>query len=737
MAMPSSTSSGGLLLILLLCVLCASCSNTIGSSSSSNSSSNGGGRSPWSETYDRDSVAVSVSVSVAAAAATATAPPCQCANTTFCKPIVRDPSAPEKVYAFHVARHKMGSSTTLSSTPPLPPPVWPYYDWSQITTICVFGEVDPQLLCHAHEWGARVTLGVSVPHDAPSIWVNNASAVDAWANSVLNRVVAARADGVNLDIEVVAKAGAQADAITRAVSVVAALIRTHNPYAHVTLDAPSEGYGADNGIDDVHMVAELYSNGGIVGSKDLKLERLNLEEEEKVIIKDGYNSKKTMDKDTSAYPATTAAAPATTTAAPGPTTLKQTPKAAAAAASSPAVVVASSPSQCGTMYGRAYNFSALADLVDFFVVMDYDSARPLEAIPRTRAFLGGPGPGAGNVYIYPTRQSAHNACVQAGWPRLCTRAELKGYSNCARGWCSDWEGFWMDSNVTGCGYAGYNPRSPPYPPRPPPPPTPGGAYCCGSVRPPCSTCFMANAALPVVRAGVACFVDKLGISASKLVLAFPWYGYKRPCATAASNGNGAADRDGHGASVPELQKTKRKSKIYNNNNGGDDDPTKGGPCRVVGGAVSMGYPEIAAILARGAAAGVIGGRQWAKNASAPYIIINSTGSASAAAAAAAAVASTRGTVAHTHSSDSSNSRSQAGVFRIDYDDSQSLRLKYAYALQAGARGVGMWHASLLNYSDTATTQRFWNDLKVFSGGPRRAFSTLEAGAATAKAAESS
>ena len=52
-----------------------------------------------------------------------------------------------------------------------------------------------------------------------------------------------------------------------------------------------------------------------------------------------------------------------------------------------------------------------------------------------------------------------------------------------------------------------------------------GAYCCSrTIAPPCPTCFLANAALPVVAAGVKCF-GSLGIPASKLVLAFPWYGY--------------------------------------------------------------------------------------------------------------------------------------------------------------------------------------------------------------------
>jgi hypothetical protein len=53
------------------------------------------------------------------------------------------------------------------------------------------------------------------------------------------------------------------------------------------------------------------------------------------------------------------------------------------------------------------------------------------------------------------------------------------------------------------------------------------------------------------------------------------------------------------------------------------------------------------------------------------------------------------------------------LHRVDYDDSQSLLLKYAYAKKAGARGVGMWTASSLNYSNAAVATQFWKDLMIF------------------------
>ena len=35
---------------------------------------------------------------------------------------------------------------------------WKYYDWSQITTVVLFSNYDPELMCHAHAKGARVVL---------------------------------------------------------------------------------------------------------------------------------------------------------------------------------------------------------------------------------------------------------------------------------------------------------------------------------------------------------------------------------------------------------------------------------------------------------------------------------------------------------------------------------------------------------------------------------------------------
>eukprot|EP01052_Picozoa_sp_SAG31_P045041 SAG31_NODE_8079_length_1526_cov_2.421163_1_plen_465_part_10 len=105
---------------------------------------------------------------------------------------------------------------------------------------------------------------------------------------------------------------------------------------------------------------------------------------------------------------------------------------------------------------------------------DSDETRPLEKI-----LLIGVGPWHGtppSPYAYPNRSVAAAACATTGdYPRLCTKAELVGSNDCAIGWCADWCGYWMATNKSGCGHAGFNPASTPVPM---PQTILAGAYCC-------------------------------------------------------------------------------------------------------------------------------------------------------------------------------------------------------------------------------------------------------------------
>ena len=65
---------------------------------------------------------------------------CPCEDASLCDPVKRE--GLEDVYAFHTA----GAAN------------WEQYDWDQLTTICVFGTLDPKMLCYAHSKNVRVTV---------------------------------------------------------------------------------------------------------------------------------------------------------------------------------------------------------------------------------------------------------------------------------------------------------------------------------------------------------------------------------------------------------------------------------------------------------------------------------------------------------------------------------------------------------------------------------------------------
>ena len=161
---------------------------------------------------------------------------CPCANESLCEPISTSRSS-EDVYAFHTTGGgRFGNGTG-----------WKHYDWSQITTICVFGEVDPALLCHAHAHGARLTLGNGGP--SPTLWTNE-TAIDAWVQQSVAKVSAAYADGFNIDIESSQSDPIQVQALTRLTRKAVNAMRKANPYSHVTFDTPSEGESSACGAVD-------------------------------------------------------------------------------------------------------------------------------------------------------------------------------------------------------------------------------------------------------------------------------------------------------------------------------------------------------------------------------------------------------------------------------------------------------------------------------------------------------
>jgi di-N-acetylchitobiase len=120
---------------------------------------------------------------------------CPCENVSLCEPIRR--RGPEKAYVMH------GGFAAPHPGAPDDAYIWKRYDWSQITTIAVFGTLSDALYCHAHAHRARVTLGYKhAPWETnfTRIW-QNATLVAAYARSHAAQTLNTHTDGWSLDME--------------------------------------------------------------------------------------------------------------------------------------------------------------------------------------------------------------------------------------------------------------------------------------------------------------------------------------------------------------------------------------------------------------------------------------------------------------------------------------------------------------------------------------------------------
>lgn len=119
--------------------------------------------------------------------------PCPCSNDSLCDAITR--TGPEKVFVFHDGYD--GDEQE-----------WQLYDWTAITTVCVFGRLSPALYCHAHSLGVRVVFGTNFP---PASQWGNVTATQTFIDGRVGNLLACRnasllheygccPDGWNLDV---------------------------------------------------------------------------------------------------------------------------------------------------------------------------------------------------------------------------------------------------------------------------------------------------------------------------------------------------------------------------------------------------------------------------------------------------------------------------------------------------------------------------------------------------------
>ncbi|CAO2600386.1 Ctbs [Lemmus lemmus] len=103
---------------------------------------------------------------------------CPCSDPALCRPIRHRPD-------FEVFIFDVGQKT------------WKSYDWSQITTVAVFGKYDPELMCYAHSKGARVVL----KGDVSLKDIIDPTFRASWIAQKVNLAKIQYMDGINIDIE--------------------------------------------------------------------------------------------------------------------------------------------------------------------------------------------------------------------------------------------------------------------------------------------------------------------------------------------------------------------------------------------------------------------------------------------------------------------------------------------------------------------------------------------------------
>lgn len=167
----------------------------------------------------------------------ATREACPCSNTSLCAPLTT-PMPEKEVFAFQVSKDN-----------------WVNYDWTRVTTIALFGGLDPKLLCHAHERGVRLVWLANIAVDL----LTNSTAVSEYISATVNNVEATFTDGVNIDFEspIAANDTVTYNALTSFVSNITAALRYKNPHAQVTFDVAWNPTGVDGRNYPYKEIAEI------------------------------------------------------------------------------------------------------------------------------------------------------------------------------------------------------------------------------------------------------------------------------------------------------------------------------------------------------------------------------------------------------------------------------------------------------------------------------------------------
>ena len=103
---------------------------------------------------------------------------CPCSDPDLCKPLDIGPR--KEVVGFVTAKDN-----------------WKNYNYTYLTTLAIFGELDPEIVCFAHEKKVRVVLAESFELKQ----IESFDYRDHWISAAIDKVKSSYLDGINIDVE--------------------------------------------------------------------------------------------------------------------------------------------------------------------------------------------------------------------------------------------------------------------------------------------------------------------------------------------------------------------------------------------------------------------------------------------------------------------------------------------------------------------------------------------------------
>ncbi|XP_042317501.1 di-N-acetylchitobiase-like isoform X2 [Sceloporus undulatus] len=179
---------------------------------------------------------------------------CPCEDLALCNPV-------SATRGFEVFVFDVGGKT------------WKFYDWSQITTVAIFGKYDSELMCYAHSKGSRVVLKGNVSEKEIVFPARRA----AWIKQKIDIAKNQHMDGINIDIEQrVKRKSSEYYALTALVKETTEAFHKDIPGSQVTFDVSwspectnhDRCYNYTGIADSCDFVFVMsYDEGNQVGSK--------------------------------------------------------------------------------------------------------------------------------------------------------------------------------------------------------------------------------------------------------------------------------------------------------------------------------------------------------------------------------------------------------------------------------------------------------------------------------------